>query len=109
MTSQDDPNDPNNPKSQIQNPKSAVPSHIFREYDIRGVVDEDLNEGVYYSLGRAYGTFLYAQEGIAPSKGERMRVAVGRDVRLSSQRYQKVLIEGMLESGVDVVNVGEVP
>jgi phosphomannomutase/phosphoglucomutase len=52
-----------NPKSKIQNPKSDVPAHIFREYDIRGVVDKDLSENVYYNLGRAYATFLYAQDG----------------------------------------------
>src|SRR5438477_13080006 len=91
--------DSQNPKSKIQNPKSDVPAHIFREYDIRGVVDEDLSEDVYYSLGRAYGTFLYSQPGdIKPVKGQRMRVAAGRDVRLSSERYQKALTQGMLAS-----------
>ena len=91
------------------NPKSTVPAHIFREYDIRGVVDKDLSEDVYYNLGRAYGTFLYAQADVRPAHGERFRVAAGRDVRLSSERYQKALIKGMLDTGVDVVNVGEVP
>lgn len=89
--------------------RASIPAHIFREYDIRGVVDKDLTEDVYYNLGRAYGTFLYGQEGIKPVRGERLRVACGRDVRLSSQRFQKALIQGMLDSGVDVVNVGEVP
>lgn len=89
--------------------KGTVPAHIFREYDIRGVVDQDLNEDVYYNLGRAYGTFLYNQEGIKPANGEHMRVAAGRDVRLSSERFQKTLIKGMLDSGVDVVEVGQVP
>lgn len=88
--------------------QAGVPAHIFREYDIRGIVDEDLNESVYYYLGRAYGTFLYAQKGVKPVKGERMRVACGRDVRLSSQRYQDALNRGMVESGVEVINVGEV-
>ena len=89
--------------------KANVPAHIFREYDIRGVVDKDLSEDVYYNLGRAYGTFLYSQEGIRPAHGERVRVASGRDVRLSSERYQKALIRGMLDSDVDVINVGGVP
>src|SRR5437773_8468447 len=104
-----DSSDSQTPQSAIQNPKSNVPAHIFREYDIRGVVDEDLSEDIYYSLGRAYGTFLYSQPGdIKPVKGQRMRVAAGRDVRLSSERYQKALTQGMLDSGVDVINVGEV-
>ncbi|MDQ6693998.1 MAG: phosphomannomutase/phosphoglucomutase [Chloroflexota bacterium] len=88
---------------------ATVPAHVFREYDIRGVVDKDLNEDIYYKLGRAYGTFLYAQEGVKPVKGERMSVAAGRDVRLSSERFQAALIKGMLASGIDVINVGQVP
>jgi phosphomannomutase len=84
-----------------------VPSHIFREYDIRGVVDEDLTDDVYYQIGRAYATFLYAQEGVKPVRGERMRVATGRDVRLSSERFQGAFVQGMLDSGVDVINIGE--
>lgn len=96
--------------SNSQNSQTNVPAHIFREYDIRGVVDKDLSEDIYYKLGRAYSAFLYSQEGdIKPVKGERMRVAAGRDVRLSSESYEKALIQGMLDSGVDVVNVGEVP
>ncbi len=86
----------------------SVPAHIFREYDIRGIVDHDLNEDVYYQLGQAYGTFLYAQEGVSPVSGERMRVACGRDVRLSSERFQKALMRGMADSGVDVIDVGMV-
>ena len=89
--------------------RANVPAHIFREYDIRGVVDQDLTDDIYYQIGRAYGTFLYDQEGIKPATGERMRVAAGRDVRLSSERFQRALIQGMLDSGVDVINVGQVP
>lgn len=86
----------------------SVPAHVFREYDIRGIVDQDLTDDVYYQLGRAYGTFLYAQEGVTPVSGERMRVACGRDVRLSSQRFQAALMRGMADSGLDVVDVGMV-
>jgi phosphomannomutase len=89
--------------------RAAVPAHIFREYDIRGLVDKDLTEDVYYQIGRAYGTFLYAQEGVKPVQGGRMRVTAGRDVRLSSERFQKGLIQGMLDAGVDVIDTGEVP
>jgi phosphomannomutase len=89
--------------------KGDVPAHIFREYDIRGVVDQDLNDDVYYKLGRAYGTFLYNQRGIAPVHGERMKVVVGHDARLSGPGFQKQAIKGLLESGVDVVEIGMVP
>src|SRR5690349_7089383 len=90
-------------------PHSSVPAHIFREYDIRGVVDLDLNEDVYYNLGRAYGTFLYNQKGIMPVHGERMKIVCGYDARLSGPRFQKAVTEGLLKSGIDVVNIGMVP
>lgn len=88
---------------------AGVPARIFREYDIRGIVDQDLTDDVYYNLGRAYATFLYAQEGIEPVQGERMRVAAGYDARLSSLRFQKVLTQGLLDSGVDVIDISMVP
>src|SRR5688572_23149761 len=83
-------------KSKTQNSKSEtdVPAHIFREYDIRGIVDKDLTDDVYYNLGRAYGTFLYAQKGIKPVEGERFRVVCGYDARLSGPRFQKSVIKG---------------
>src|SRR5689334_4988954 len=86
-----------------------VPAHIFREYDIRGVVDQDLNEDTYFKLGRAYGTLLYDQQGNKPVHGDRLKVVCGYDARLSGPRFQKACIEGLLASGVDVVNIGMVP
>jgi phosphomannomutase len=88
---------------------AGVPAHIFREYDIRGIVDQDLTDDVYYKLGRAYATFLYAQEGIQPVEGERYKVVCGYDARLSGPRFQKSLIRALLDSGVDVVDIGMVP
>ncbi len=71
---------------------------IFRGYDIRGVVDKDLNEDVYYTLGKAYATFLYER---------RISIAVvGRDVRLTSEKFQKAFVKALLDSGVDVVDIG---
>ncbi len=98
-------------QSKIQNPKSKieVPKHIFREYDIRGIVDKDLNEDVYYNLGRAYGTFLYNQEGVTPVGGERYKVVCGYDARLSGPRFQKEVTRGLRDTGVDVINIGMVP
>ena len=88
---------------------APVPAHIFREYDIRGIVDQDLNEDVYYLLGRAYGTFLYSQPGVKPVRGERMHVVCGYDARLSGPRFHKATVQGLLDSGVDVTNIGMVP
>lgn len=71
---------------------------IFRGYDIRGVVDRDLNTDVYYTLGKAYSTFLYERR--------ITEVVVGRDVRLTSEEYQKAFVEGVLEAGLDVIDIG---
>lgn len=76
-------------------------NRIFREYDIRGVADRDLSAGVALAIGRAYGTFLSNQGG--------RRVTVGRDCRLSSNRIHGELVEGLLHSGISVVDIGLVP
>jgi len=74
---------------------------IFREYDIRGIADEDLTDDVIELIGRAYGTFMMR-------KKYRV-ISVGRDVRLTSERIQKALIQGVLSSGLTVLDVGVVP
>ena len=74
---------------------------IFREYDIRGIVDEDLTEEIVRLLGQGYATYM-AQQG-------KRRVVVGRDGRLSSPRFRDPLIEGMVSGGLDVVDIGVCP
>ncbi len=88
---------------------TEVNPHIFREYDIRGLVDTDLNGPVLEAIGMAYGTWLYGQDATGAADGKRKRVAVGRDVRLSSRRFAESLIVGLRRAGCDVINVGEVP
>jgi phosphomannomutase/phosphoglucomutase len=78
-----------------------VNSAIFREYDIRGIADTDLPDDVIRAIGRAFGERL-REKGME-------RVAVGRDVRLSSARIRSALVEGLLDQGRHVVDVGEVP
>lgn len=73
---------------------------IFREYDIRGLVGKDLNESSVYALGRAYGTFL-RRRGVT-------RSVLARDNRLSSGEYARAVADGLLRSGVDVVDLGMV-
>src|SRR5437764_15168905 len=75
---------------------------IFREYDIRGVAGRDLTEGVATAVGGAYAAFL-------AEKGVRGAVSVGRDNRPSGVALHKALIDGLLASGVDVVDIGVVP
>lgn len=75
--------------------------HIFREYDIRGVVDRDLTDETVYTLAKAIGTF-YRENGAT-------RVSLGRDARESSPRFRDLLARGLNETGCDVIDVGMVP
>jgi len=74
---------------------------IFREYDIRGIVDKDLSLEFVEYLGRGIGTFFREH-------GKR-RVALGRDARLSSPAYSEAITRGLLSTGCSVVDIGLVP
>lgn len=78
----------------------ALNQTIFRAYDIRGIVEVDLDEAIYERLGRATGT-LFRNEG-------RQRIVVARDARLSSPRFQAALIHGLRATGMDVIDIGMV-
>ncbi len=71
---------------------------IFRGYDLRGVVDVDLSDDVYYTLGLGYATYL--------SKWRIKQVAVGRDNRLTSEQYSKAFRAGLNQGGVDTIDLG---
>jgi len=71
---------------------------IFREYDIRGIVDKDLTDEFVRKLGKAIGTY-------GGDKGLRT-MTVGRDCRLTSERYTELLSEGLMSAGVDVIDIG---
>ncbi|MEW5915883.1 MAG: phosphomannomutase/phosphoglucomutase [Gemmatimonadota bacterium] len=75
---------------------------IFRQYDIRGVTSKDLTTEAAYAIGRAFAKYL-------DEHGMRGAVAVGRDNRPSGPALRDELVRGLTESGVDVVDVGEVP
>ena len=74
---------------------------IFREYDIRGIVGQDLDEATVEILGRAIGTYFLGRG----QKG----TAVGRDCRLSSPGFGRALIRGLTSTGCDVTDIGVVP
>ncbi len=71
---------------------------VFREYDIRGEVDRDLNEAFVYDLGRAIGT-LACRRGVAA-------MTLGRDCRLSSEIYLEAVKKGALATGIDIIDIG---
>jgi phosphomannomutase/phosphoglucomutase len=75
--------------------------NIFREYDIRGIVGQDLTVETVSILARAVGTF-FRQNGAK-------RIAVGFDARASSPVFEKLLVEGFNASGCDAVLIGMVP
>ncbi len=71
--------------------------NVFREYDIRGVAEQDFTDDNVIQLGKAIGTYL---------KGGNL--VVGRDNRFSSPRIQKALIKGILSTGCNVTDIGQV-
>jgi len=84
----------------------TVPAHVFREYDIRGVADHDLSDELAEGIGRGLGAML--GEGKKPGEGP-LRLAVGRDCRLSSPRLFEALVRGLVAAGVHVVDIGVGP
>jgi phosphomannomutase/phosphoglucomutase len=74
---------------------------IYREYDIRGVVDKDLTPEVVRRLGQGFGTHMV--------KLGRKDLVVGRDGRLSSPSYGERVIEGLMSAGCNVVDIGVCP
>lgn len=71
---------------------------VFREYDVRGVVDKDLTPDFVYLLGRAIGVYA-VRHGVKT-------MALGRDCRLSSEVYQDAVGRGIRSAGVDVIDIG---
>ncbi|HFB64374.1 MAG TPA: phosphomannomutase/phosphoglucomutase [Aeromonadales bacterium] len=78
-----------------------IPESIFREYDIRGIVDETLTPDIVREIGRAIGSEAF-------ERGEQT-VIVARDGRLSGPDLLQALKEGLMASGRDVIDIGEVP
>lgn len=76
-------------------------AEIFRQYDIRGVVDKDLTPETVEILGKGIGTYFRRQN--------RARVAVGMDCRLSSPVFSESLSRGLLSTGCDVIDLGTIP
>ena len=79
-------------------------SHIFRQYDIRGIVGEDLDPEVTEAVGRAFGSRVRLDTNSSPPT-----VTVGYDNRSTSPALAEGLISGIRSAGVDVLDVGTVP
>lgn len=73
---------------------------VFRAYDIRGIIGEQLDDDAFYSVGRAISCRLHALG--------RRDIVVARDGRLTSDHLTNALMQGFLDSGINVVNLGAV-
>ncbi len=80
-----------------------VPAHVFRQYDIRGVVGEELTPVLAHAIGRAVATVARERIGRAP------RLAVGRDNRPSGEVLAHAVRDGVAQSGGTAVDVGLLP
>lgn len=78
-----------------------VPQSIFRAYDIRGIVGETLTPEIVLQIGLAIGS--------EAAKRGQASVCVGYDGRLSSPELAEALINGLVKTGREVINVGQVP
>src|SRR5882724_8530699 len=77
---------------------SEINPYIFRAYDVRGKVGIDILPEVFSEVGRAYGTLVRRRGG--------RTAAIGMDNRTSSPALKEAFAEGMLSTGLDVVDVG---
>jgi phosphomannomutase/phosphoglucomutase len=80
----------------------AISAGIFRQYDIRGIVDKDLTTEAARAIGVAYAAYLAEHD-------TRGAVAVGRDNRPSGGALRDALVDGLTSSGIDVIDIGVVP
>ena len=81
--------------------KKKINPQIFREYDIRGLVDVDLTQDSTELIGKSIGTYIYRNGG--------KTLTVGYDMRASSIPFRDSLIRGINSTGCDVIDIGMVP
>ena len=80
---------------------SFINPYIFREYDIRGNVEKDFPDHVVKKLGLAFGTYVNSSNG--------KEIAISGDVRHSTPDLINFFKKGVLDTGVDVINLGILP
>ena len=75
--------------------------NIFREYDIRGIVEKDFPEDVVFNIGKSYGSILI--------QNNQKNISISGDIRHSTNRLKNNLIEGLLSTGINVYDMGILP
>lgn len=86
------------PQALINMMKNSIAAEIFRAYDIRGIAGTQITGESAYLIGRAFASVLQA--------AQLTQVCIGRDARLSSEELESALIQGFLDSGIDVIALG---
>jgi len=83
-----------------------VSKEIFRKYDIRGIVDKDLTDEVVKFLAHSFA--IHLKDRLNKDFNE-LTITIGRDARLSSERFAKILSENLINKGVNVIDLGMCP
>jgi len=79
----------------------TVNPSIFKAYDIRGIYPGEINEEIAYRIGRAFVVLLQGE-----NKDRKLKLAVARDMRISSPELFKAVVRGVTDQGADVVDIG---
>src|SRR5437868_15438576 len=79
----------------MSTPHVTIDPNIFKAYDIRGIYGESLTDEVAYRIGRAAAQYLNVPE-----------IAVGRDMRTSSPQLSDSLLHGIIDQGVNAIDLG---
>jgi len=75
-----------------------INSEVFRQYDVRGIVGEQINAETYFLIGKGFGTMLQKQ-GLS-------KIVIGGDARHTTREFMDEFIKGALETGCDVTDIG---
>ena len=82
----------------------------FKAYDIRGELGVNLDEDIAYRIGRAFAQILYQRYSAADSATElknlKPAVVIGSDIRHSSEQLKQATLKGIIDAGVDVIDLG---
>mgnify|MGYP002801777918 CR=1 FL=1 len=76
-----------------------IKEEVFKAYDIRGKYPDDVNENLAYIVGKSYGSYLHEYL-------DKNMCVIGHDNRLSSESLNKALINGLVDSGINVIDYG---
>lgn len=100
----------NNTSYQPADSFSPITINSFKAYDIRGELGVNLDEAIAYRIGRAFAEILYKRYHAAADSSDlkklKSAIAIGSDIRHSSEQLKQAAMAGILDAGVDVINLG---